>query len=156
MGNVDPAVMSKFHAIQKQMRELEATNDAMTNYFNNVSTTLDGASGALGQAAANASKAVSGAKTSGYKGKNASSKGGSGSKGSGSKGGSSSTEKEVEDMEKLTDRYYKFEDALRNVEKLNGYFGCEFTPAFQLFSTFLTSNIYHSIYFIRTNLNPTF
>ena len=122
MGNVDPAVMSKFHAIQKQMRELEATNDAMTNYFNNVSTTLDGASGALGQAAANASKAVSGAKNSGYKGKNASSKGGSGSKGSGSKGsgskgGSSSTEKEVEDMEKLTDRYYKFEDALRNVEK---------------------------------------
>ena len=122
MGNVDPAVMSKFHAIQKQMRELEATNDAMTNYFNNVSTTLDGASGALGQAAANASKAVSGATGSGYKGKNASSKGGSGSKGSGSKGsgskgGSSSTEKEVEDMEKLTDRYYKFEDALRNVEK---------------------------------------
>jgi TP901 family phage tail tape measure protein len=117
MGNVDPAVMSKFHAIQKQMRELEATNDAMTNYFNNVSTTLDGASGALGQAAANASKAVGGAKNSGYKGKNASSKGGSGSKGSGSKGGSSSTEKEVEDMEKLTDRYYKFEDALRNVEK---------------------------------------
>lgn len=120
MGNVDPAVMSKFHAIQKQMRELEATNDAMTNYFNNVSTTLDGASSALGQAAANASKAVSGATGSGYKGKNASSKG-SGSKGSGSKGsgskGSSSTEKEVEDMEKLTDRYYKFEDALRNVEK---------------------------------------
>lgn len=122
LGNVDPALMSKFHDFQKQMRDLEATNDAMTNYFNNVSTTLDGASSALGQAAANASKAVGGAKNSGYKGKNASSKGGSGSKGSGSKGsgskgGSSSTEKEVENMEKLTDRYYKFEDALRNVEK---------------------------------------
>ena len=113
LGNVDPALMSKFHNVQKQLRELEATNDAMTNYFNNVSTTLDGASGALGQAAASASKAVSGATGSGYKGKNASSKGSSGSKGS----GSSSTEKEVEDMEKLTDRYYKFEDALRNVEK---------------------------------------
>ena len=117
LGNVDPALMSQFNNLRKQMRDLEATNDAMTNYFNNVNTALDGASSGLSQSLTNASNAInsaigsgkgSGSKGSGSKGKGSGSKGGSGSK---------STAQEVEDMEDLTDRYYKFNDVLRNVEK---------------------------------------
>ena len=118
LGNVDPALMSQFHNLQKQMRDLEATNDAMTNYFNQVNTSLDGASSALGQSLANASNAINSG-LSGGKGSGSSGSKGSGSKSSGSKSGSSSksTAQEVEDMEDLTDRYYKFNDVLRNVEK---------------------------------------
>ena len=106
--------------LQEDIAALERANSMMTNYFGGVSTTFQNISSGLSQAAANAGKAINDAVGSGYKsGKAGSGSGskGSGSKGSGSKGGSSSTEKEVEDMERLTDRYYKFEDALRNVEK---------------------------------------
>ena len=106
--------------LQADIAALERANTMMTNYFGGVSTTFKNISSGLSQAAANAGKAINDAVGSGYKsGKAGSGSGskGSGSKGSGSKGGSSSTKQEVEDMEKLTDRYYKFEDALRNVEK---------------------------------------
>ena len=113
-GQVDPAVYKQLQQLNNEIQGWYQTNKDVTNYFESVNTSLQGVSNSLSQAAASAAGAIGSAKGSGYNSKNAK---GSGSKGSGSKGGSSSTEKEVEDMEKLTDRYYKFEDALRNVEK---------------------------------------
>lgn len=104
-GNIDPATMSQWNGLRKQLRELESTNDSLTNYFENVNTMLGGVSSGLSQAAVSAGKGVNSALSSA----------GSGS-GSGNKG-NSSTKREVEDMESLVDRYYELNDAIKTVTK---------------------------------------
>ena len=106
LGSVDPATMAEWNKWRKELADLEASNAAMTNYFENVNTYLDGVSSGLSQAAASAGSAIGSA--------------GSGSGGSSSKPGSSSgssTQREVEDMESLVDRYYELNDAINKVTK---------------------------------------
>ena len=106
LGNIDPSLMAGWNDLRNQLRDLEASNDAMTNYFNNVNTYLDGVSSSLAQAAATAGSAIGSAGAGS----------GSGS-GSGGSSGSSATKREVEDMESLVDRYYALNDAIRKVTK---------------------------------------
>ena len=108
LGNIDADTMASWNTLRSQLRDLEASNDAMTNYFNNVNTYLDGVSGSLSQAAASAGSAIGSAGS----GSGSSSKPGS----SGGSGGSS-TQREVEDMESLVDRYYELNDAINKVTK---------------------------------------
>lgn len=110
-GQVDPAVYKQLQDLNNSIQNWYKTNKDVTNYFESISTSFGGVSGALNQAAAAAGAAI-GSATSGS--------GGSSSKpasGGGSSGSSTSTKKEVADMESLVDRYYQLNDAIRNVTK---------------------------------------
>lgn len=110
-GQVDPAVYKQLQDLNNSIQNWYKTNKDVTNYFESISTSFGGVSGALNQAAAAAGAAI-GSATSGS--------GGSSSKpaSSGGSGGSStSTKKEVADMESLVDRYYQLNDAIKNVTK---------------------------------------
>lgn len=111
----DPTKRQALADMEASLSELEAANKMMTNYFASVDTTFNKISGGVNQSLVDAKKAIGSA----LKGTGGSSSSGkkpsSGSSGSGSS--SSETEREVEDMESLVDRYYKFEDALNDVTK---------------------------------------
>lgn len=110
----DPTKRQALSDMKQSLAELEAANNVMTNYFASVDATFDKISSGVNQSLVDAKKAVGSA----LKGTGGSSSSGkkpsSGSSGSGS---SSETEREVEDMESLVDRYYQFEDALNDVTK---------------------------------------
>ena len=108
-GQVDPAVYKQLQDLNNSIQNWYQTNKDVTNYFESISTSFGGVSGALNQAAAAAGAAIGSA---------ASGSGGSSSK-PGSSGGSggSSTKREVEDMESLVDRYYQLNDAINKVTK---------------------------------------
>ena len=101
---------TKVNALKAELSNLTSLNGQMTNFFATVDTTFDGVGQGLSQTTAAIDDLIGGAKGAGSKGSK-----GSGSKGSGSKGGSggkSSTEKQVEDMQDLRDRYYELQDAI--------------------------------------------
>ena len=108
-GQVDPAVYKQLQDLNNSIQNWYQTNKDVTNYFESISTSFGGVSGALNQAAAAAGAAIGSA--------------GSGSGGSSSKPGSSggsggsSTKREVADMESLVDRYYQLNDAINKVTK---------------------------------------
>ena len=109
-GQVDPAVYKQLQDLNNSIQNWYQTNKDVTNYFESISTSFGGVSGALNQAAAAAGAAIGSA---------ASGSGGSSSKPSSSGGssGGSSTQREVEDMESLVDRYYELNDAINKVTK---------------------------------------
>ena len=94
--------------LEADLASLNSLNSNMSNFFAGIDTTFDGVGQGLDQTMANIDDLVNGAKGAGSK-KGSS---GSGSKGKGSSGGKSSTEKQVEDMEDLRDRYYELQDAI--------------------------------------------
>ena len=108
-GQVDPAVYKQLQDLNNSIQNWYQTNKDVTNYFESISTSFGGVSGALNQAAAAAGAAIG----------SAASGSGSSSKPSSSSGGSSgsSTQREVEDMESLVDRYYELNDAINKVTK---------------------------------------
>ena len=108
-GQVDPAVYKQLQDLNNSIQNWYQTNKDVTNYFESISTSFGGVSGALNQAAAAAGAAIGSA---------GSGSGGSSSKPSSSGGsGGSSTQREVEDMESLVDRYYQLNDAINKVTK---------------------------------------
>ena len=109
----DPTKRQALSDMKQSLAELEAANNVMTNYFASVDATFDKISSGVNQSLVDAKKAVGSA----LKGTGGSSSSGK-KPGSGSSGSSSSeTEREVEDMESLVDRYYQFEDAINDVTK---------------------------------------
>lgn len=102
-GNIDPATMSQFNTLRKQLNALESANTTMVNYFENVSTGLTTVSNTLNQAVTSVGNSI-GKATSGSDSK----------KGSSSKKNSSTT-KEVADLELKIDRYYQLQDAIDDV-----------------------------------------
>ena len=108
-GQVDPAVYKQLQDLNNSIQNWYQTNKDVTNYFESISTSFGGVSGALNQAAAAAGAAIGSA---------ASGSGGSSTKpGSSSGSGGSSTKREVADMESLVDRYYQLNDAINMVTK---------------------------------------
>ena len=107
-GQVDPAVYKQLQDLNNSIQNWYQTNKDVTNYFESISTSFGGVSGALNQAAAAAGAAIGSAAS-----------GGSSSSKPGSSGGSggSSTKREVADMESLVDRYYQLNDAINKVTK---------------------------------------
>ena len=116
LGNVDPAAMAQWNNLRNQLRDLEASNNAMQNYFDEVSTYMGGVSNSLSQSLTDAKKAV-GSALKGTSGSTSSAGNKGSGSGSGSGSSSSDTEREVEDMESLVDRYYKLQDAISDVTK---------------------------------------
>lgn len=117
VGNIDPKTMGDWNKFREQLRQLENTNNAMTNYFNNINTNLGGVSGALNQSLTQA-KPQGGSSISRPSGGSSSSRPSSGSSSSRPSGSSSSTsQKVVEDLDLEIDRYYALNDAIQEVDK---------------------------------------
>ena len=128
-GNIDPATMASWNNLRNQLRQLENTNNAMTNYFDNINTNLSGVSSGLNQALTSANNIANnvigggsgGSGGSSYKPSSASSSrpssGSSSSRPSSSGGSSSTSQKVVEDLDLEIDRYYALNDAIENVNK---------------------------------------
>ena len=107
LGNIDPKLMSQWNGLRNQLRELENTNNAMNNYFENINTALGGVGSGLKQTLTNGNKIMG----------NTIANAGSGSSSKPSSGSSSSTEKTVDDLQLEIDRYYALNDAIENVNK---------------------------------------
>ena len=107
-GQVDPAVYKQLQDLNNSIQNWYQTNKDVTNYFESISTSFGGVSGALNQAAAAAGAAIGSAASGSGSSSKPSSSGGS---------GGSSTQREVEDMESLVDRYYQLNDAINKVTK---------------------------------------
>ena len=131
------AKQTQLNKLQNDIKKLAATNLTMTNFFAGLDTYFNGAGGGVSQSTVGGGKiggggggnswkptstGGSGYKPSGGSGgsgggsgyKPSSGSGGSGSGGSGS-GGSGSSEKDVEDLELETDRYYELNDAINDL-----------------------------------------
>lgn len=115
LGNIDPKLMSQWNGLRNQLRELENTNNAMNNYFENINTALGGVSSGLKQTLTNGNQIMG--NTIANAGSGSSSKPSSGSSSRPSSGSSSSIEKTVEDLQLEIDRYYALNDAIENVNK---------------------------------------
>ena len=109
-GQVDPAVYKQLQDLNNSIQNWYQTNKDVQNYFAGITSTFNGVSNTLSQAAASAGAAIAGATSgSGSTSKPSSS--------SGSSGSGSATQREVEDMESLVDRYYQLNDAINMVTK---------------------------------------
>ena len=104
-GQVDPEIMKHLNNLNQEIQGWYNTNKNMQDYFKDISTAFTGVSGGLSQAVAGASQAIAGASKPSY------------SSGSGGSSGSTTTQREVADMEDLVDRYYQFNDAIKTVTK---------------------------------------
>lgn len=113
----DPTVKLNMDKLNAEMAALEAANSMIGNYFNGVNTTFNGIANGLSQSAANAGKAIANALKGSGSSSSSKPSGSGGSGGSGSSGGKTETQREVDDMEDLVDRYYQLNDAIKNVTK---------------------------------------
>ena len=104
-GNLTPAQSAQLANLNKQMVNLEKSAAAMGNFFSSVNTSFKGVSSGLSQASASVGKIGSGTGS------------GSGSSSSGKGSSSGGSGKDVADLELLTDRYYKLNAVLTEVEK---------------------------------------
>ena len=105
LGNLKPEQSAQLAALNKQMVKLEKSAAAMGNFFSSVTTSFKGVSSGLSQASASVGKIGSGTGS------------GSGSSSSGKGSSSGGSGKDVADLELLTDRYYKLNAVLTEVEK---------------------------------------
>ena len=132
------AKQTQLNKLQNDIKKLAATNLTMTNFFAGLDTYFNGAGGGVSQNTVGGGKiggggggnswkptstGGSGYKPSGGSGgsgggsgyKPSSGSGGSGGKGGSGSGSSDSSEKDVEDLELETDRYYELNDAINDL-----------------------------------------